>query len=81
MAERRIALRLSREASLLDAAEPDEVAALPSVARVLAMAAPPGVDDTEPVEEDAPEGGDDDAEDELDAFDEDDFYADALEDA
>jgi hypothetical protein len=81
VAERRIALRLSREASLLDAAEPDEVAALPSVARVLAMAAPPGVDDTEPVEEDAPEGGDDDAEDELDAFDEDDFYADALEDA
>ena len=28
-----------------------------------------------------PEAGDDDAEDELDAFDEDDFYADALEDA
>lgn len=82
VAERRIALRLSREASLVDAAEPtDEVAALPSVARVLAMAAPADVDDTAPVEEDEPEAGDDDTDDELDTFDEDDFYADALEDA
>lgn len=79
--ERRIALRLSREATLLDTVEPqDEVATLPSVARVLALASPPTV--TEPVEE-APEAGDDDAEDELevDIIDEDDFYADALEDA
>lgn len=82
VAERRIALRLSREASLLDAAEPShEITALPSVARVLAMAAPADVDDTAPVEEDEPEAGDDDTDDELDTFDEDDFYADALEDA
>jgi hypothetical protein len=82
VAERRIALRLSREASLLDAAAPtDEVTALPSVARVLAMAAPADVDDTAPVQEDEPEAGDDDTDDELDTFDEDDFYADALEDA
>jgi len=82
VAERRIALRLSREASLLDAAEPtDEVTALPSVARVLAMASPPGVDDSASVEQVEPEVGDDDTDDDLDAFDEDDFYADALEDA
>lgn len=82
VAERRIALRLSREASLLDAAEPEtEVAALPSVARVLAMAPPPGVDDSAAIEQAEPEVGDDDPDDELDAFDEDDFYADALEDA
>lgn len=82
VAERRIALRLSREASMLDAGEPtDEVTALPSVARVLAMAAPADVDDTAPVEEDESEAGDDDTDDELDTFDEDDFYADALEDA
>jgi hypothetical protein len=81
VAERRMALRLSREASLLDTAEPtDEVTALPSVARVLAMAAAADVDDTAPVEEDEPEAGDDDTDDELDTFDEDDFYADALED-
>lgn len=82
--ERRIALRLSREATLLDTVEPqDEVATPPSVARVLALAAPPTDDETEPVEEKAPEAGDDDADDELDidAIDEDDFYADALEDA
>ena len=82
VAERRLALRLSREATLLDAAEPtDEVTALPSVARVLAMAAPDDVGDTAPVEEDDSEAGDDDTDDELDTFDEDDFYADALEDA
>ena len=78
VAERRIALRLSREVSLLDAAEPEnEVAALPSVARVLAMTTSPGVDVTAAIDEAEPEVGDDD----LDAFDEDDFYADALEDA
>ncbi|UQX10998.1 Mu transposase C-terminal domain-containing protein [Candidatus Mycobacterium methanotrophicum] len=80
--ERRMALRLSREAALLDTAEDDDpVARLPSVARVLAMATAPTPIDTAPVEEDEPETGDDDAEDELDAVDEDDFYADAFEDA
>jgi transposase InsO family protein len=79
--ERRMALRLSREAALLDAAEDDEVATLPSVARVLAMASPPDVVNSAPVEEAEPEPGDDDVEDELDAVDEDDFYADAFEDA
>lgn len=84
VAERRIALRLSREATLLDTVEPqDEVATLPSVARVLALAAPPTDDETDPAEQEAPEAGDDDAEDELevDGIDEDDFYADALKDA
>ena len=80
--ERRMALRLSREASLLDTAEDqDPVAALPSVARVLAMATAPTAIDSEPIEQETPEPGDDDAEDELDAVDEDDFYADAFEDA
>jgi hypothetical protein len=80
--ERRMALRLSREASLLDTAEDqDPVAALPSVARVLAMATAPTAIDSEPIERETPEPGDDDAEDELDAVDEDDFYADAFEDA
>ena len=45
------------------------------------MAAATDGGDTAPVEEDEPEAGDDDTDDELDAFDEDDFYADALEDA
>jgi hypothetical protein len=75
--ERRMALRLSREAALLDVAvDDDPVATLPSVARVLAMAAPAPIDG-EPVEQETPEAGDDD----LDAVDEDDFYADAFEDA
>lgn len=81
VAERRIALRLSREASLLDAAEPtDEVIALPSVARVLAMAAPAAANDTAPLEDDEPEAGDDDTEEELDDY-ASDFYAEALDDA
>jgi transposase InsO family protein len=79
VAERRMALRLSREAALLDCATDDDpVATLPSVARVLAKASPPTVDDSAPVEQDEPEAGDDD---DLDAVDEDDFYADAFEDA
>jgi transposase InsO family protein len=79
--ERRIALRLSREAALLDVAvDDDPVATLPSVARVLAMAAPTPID-SEPVEQETPAAGDDEAEDDLDAVDEDDFYADAFEDA
>lgn len=41
-AERRMALRLSREETMLDQAEPqDPVTTLPSVARVLATAEPP----------------------------------------
>ncbi|MEU4803567.1 Mu transposase C-terminal domain-containing protein [Actinosynnema sp. NPDC023587] len=88
VAERRMALRLSREAALLDDAPGGEVVtALPSVARVLAAttgstdAADP--DSTPPGPDPEPEGGDDDADDELDdgegEFDEDSFYADALE--
>lgn len=82
LAERRIALRLSREAALIDEAEPqDEVATLPSVARVLATAdLPPAKDAAEMIEEPDPEVGDDDAEEDLDDC-ADDFYADALEDA
>jgi len=45
------------------------------------MTTSPGVDATTPNEQDEPEVGDDDTDDDLDAFDEDDFYADALEDA
>ncbi|WP_457135596.1 helix-turn-helix domain-containing protein [Mycobacteroides abscessus] len=80
LAERRIALRLSREATLIDEIEAhDKVTALPSVARVLATAEPPTDQNlVEVIEEPDPETGDDDAEDDLDA---DDFYADALEDA
>lgn len=80
VAERRIALRLSREASLLDAAEhTDEVTALPSVARVLATATPAAANDTAPLD-DEPEAGDDDTEEELDDY-ASDFYAEALDDA
>jgi transposase InsO family protein len=79
--ERRIALRLSREAALLDVAvDDDPVATLPSVARVLARAEPTPIDGW-PVEQDTGEAGDDDVEDDLDAVDEHDFYADAFEDA
>ena len=47
MAERRMALRLSREAALLgrDRRTQDEVATLPSVARVLATAKPAAAED------------------------------------
>ena len=42
LAERRMALRLSRDAALIDLPEPtDEITTLPSVARVLATASPP----------------------------------------
>jgi transposase InsO family protein len=82
MAERRMALRLSREASLLDEAQPkDEVAALPSVARVLAATEAPAEEDDAIVEEADSEIGDDDSEDNLEDSSLDDFYADALEDA
>jgi transposase InsO family protein len=81
LAERRMALRLSREAALLDETETqDEVVTLPSVARVLATADPP-TDEEEALEGPDPETGDDDAEEDLDDCAGDDFYADALEDA
>jgi len=48
LAERRMALRLSREDAVLDQAETqDEVTTLPSVARVLATADPPAAEDTD----------------------------------
>jgi transposase InsO family protein len=86
VAERRMALRLSRETALLDNAstDADEVTTLPSVVKVLA-AATGTVDSSEPEPrvpgpESGPDSGDDDADDELDdEFDEDSFYADALE--
>ncbi|WP_431968531.1 helix-turn-helix domain-containing protein [Nocardia sp. bgisy134] len=69
--ERRMALRLSRESALLeDVPTHDVVATLPSVARVLATPTA-AADHTEDA---VPEIGDDDD------FDDDDFYADALED-
>lgn len=82
LAERRMALRLSREAALIDLPEPtDEITTLPSVARVLATASPPTSDCSgEALQELDPESGDDDADDDLDAV-LDDYYADALEDA
>lgn len=78
--ERRMALRLSREQAALDLPEEREppVSALPSVVRVLAAADSgdaPSDGDAEPIAE----MGDDDADDLEDA--EEDFYADALEDA
>ncbi len=82
LAERRMALRLSREDSLIDQGEPqDEVATLPSVARVLATTDPPPAEVADALTEGPdPETGDDDAEEDLDD-DANDFYADALEDA
>lgn len=81
LAERRMALRLSREDTLIDQSDAqDEVATLPSVARVLATADPPSTEVADAMtEEPDPETGDDDTEDDLDE-DADDFYAAALED-
>ncbi|MEU7603132.1 helix-turn-helix domain-containing protein [Streptomyces sp. NPDC041003] len=80
LAERRMALRLSREQAAIPlppTAELDAATALPSVRRAL------GHDDIgQPkpaAPEEAAEAGDDDAADDG-PFDEDDFYADALED-
>jgi hypothetical protein len=85
LAERRMALRLSREDALIDQSETqDEVVALPSVARVLATADPSAAADEgdETVEVPDPETGDDDAEEDLDDdYAVSDFYADALDDA
>lgn len=79
--ERRMALRLSREQTAIDlpeSAQQPVVSMLPSVARALAATAPPS--ETAVDGELAAEMGDDDADD-LEALDEeDDFYADALED-
>lgn len=83
LAERRMALRLSREAASIELPQRgEEVVTLPSVARVLAAAGPlaPDAEEEAPQEPD-PETGDDDAADDLGAADEDDFYADAFEDA
>lgn len=83
LAERRMALRLSREDALLDQADrQDEVTTLPSVARVLATADPSAAEEPDTaLDEPDPETGDDDVEDELDGYTTNDFYADALEDA
>ena len=89
LAERRMALRLSRDAVLLDELPSNnDVAALPSVARVLAATEHPEESESERVEEPDPETGDDDLDEDVDElhaedFDQDldDFYADALEDA
>ncbi|MGW4371941.1 Mu transposase C-terminal domain-containing protein [Nocardia takedensis] len=89
--ERRMALRLSREAATFDrttagARAGDEVSALPSVAKILALTTATVTEDPEPAPdpEPEPEGGDDDSEDDFDDgggdFDDEDFYADALED-
>jgi hypothetical protein len=59
----------------------DEVATLPSVARVLTTTTnPPADDEVLHIEERDPEVGDNDSEDELDAANAEDFYADAPED-
>ncbi|QIS06946.1 DDE-type integrase/transposase/recombinase [Nocardia brasiliensis] len=86
--ERRMALRLSREATFIDNAAEDSVNTLPSVAKVLEITADsvePGPTTSEPEpQQDDREVGDDDLDDEFgdetEDFDEDDFYADALED-
>ncbi|MFF0813318.1 Mu transposase C-terminal domain-containing protein [Streptomyces albogriseolus] len=74
LAERRMALRLSREQAALDlpAIGTSSVVTLPSVRRALGPLSP---DQETPPDHGAPEGGDDDEAD-LDAF-----YADALDDA
>ncbi|MFI9546778.1 helix-turn-helix domain-containing protein [Streptomyces sp. NPDC052016] len=80
LAERRIALRLSREQAAIELPDTDEqVISLPSVRKALGeeMASPRG----EPEAAEAAETGDDDEADLEDLADEDDFYADALEDA
>ncbi len=77
LAERRMAVRLSRDAVLLDELPaPDDVVALPSVARVLAVVDTPDDSENQHVDDCDPETGDDDFDDDCE-----DFYADALEDA
>lgn len=80
-AERRMALRLSREETLIGEPQAQsEVVTLPSVARVLAAADPPS-EQAGTFDEPDPEAGDDDVEEELDDYAAGDFYADALDDA
>ncbi|CAG6399036.1 hypothetical protein SCOCK_80191 [Actinacidiphila cocklensis] len=81
LAERRMALRLSREQAAIELPETDEevVVSLPSVRKALGTQQP----NPEPEEPELPgalETGDDDDADLEDLADEDDFYADALED-
>ncbi|MFI6048440.1 Mu transposase C-terminal domain-containing protein [Nocardia sp. NPDC051321] len=85
--ERRMALRLSREAATFDDAPIDEVVTtLPSVAKVLALTtgSAEDADPTSAPPQPEPEGGDDDTDDDSHDgsgdFDDEDFYADALED-
>jgi len=89
LAERRMALRLSREQATIDlpSSSPDQiVSSLPSVARVLAASSEPATkpssETREKPDEPVAEMGDDDADD-FDGDDVDgdeDFYADAFED-
>jgi hypothetical protein len=78
LAERRVALRLSREQAAIELpeTEAETVISLPSVRKALGAA--PGT--TEPELPEPAEGGDDDEADLEDLIDEDDFYEDALED-
>jgi hypothetical protein len=83
LAERRMALRLSREQAAIDLpANPHEqaVSGLPSVARVLAATADSAAEQAKQDDKMTAEMGDDDAAD-LEALEAEDFYADALEDA
>lgn len=79
LAERRMALRMSREQAAItlpSAEEPETASSLPSVRRALGNDAR----GSDPVVSEGPvEGGDDDEAD-AEPLDEDDFYADALED-
>lgn len=90
-AERRIVLRLSREQKAIDIPDDASITSLPSVQKALEGARPPANDDAGEdtgVRDEIPEMGDDDAED-LETIEaeqsalvsDDDFYADALEDA
>jgi transposase InsO family protein len=78
LAERRMALRLSREQAAIELPEAEEqtVVSLPTVRRALGQKDPRVEQEVEPVAE----VGDDDEADLEDIADEDDYYADALED-
>lgn len=79
LAERRMALRLSREQAAIELPETDEsVVSLPSVRR--ALGDKEGSSHEEPEEMEPAETGDDDEADFEVLVEEDDFYADALED-
>jgi transposase InsO family protein len=82
LAERRMALRISREQTAIDLPPSDApVASLPSVKRVLDAADDRHEPPLHPAQDQPAEMGDDDAEDDLDVLaGGDDFYADALGD-